>query len=287
MKVTLSNAFQNKEATHYDLSVGADWLAGGTSNGKLRKYYYDNKHIKTGRMDTRDFPNNFGIEPIIECITYELGTALGVDIADEKLGVAKISYKDKFVYTLVNVSNDFRANDVSLMELQDYNRLVEKQNQINTIDNIITICGKDAVLDMMLFDLIIMNEDRHNRNIAMLVFGDELVLSPIYDNGYSLLYDDVKRIKEYKRCARNTMCNAPIYGNTFKSLENMIKNATQNIMIPDVNVKQIVDKCEGTYKTFAAKYELNNIPLTEEWWESIISFIDWRLDYVKNLQADE
>ena len=38
-----------------------------------------------------------------------------------------------------------------------------------------------------------MNEDRHNSNVGFLMSDNgELKLSPIYDNGYSLLYDDIK-----------------------------------------------------------------------------------------------
>lgn len=287
MQLEFSSVFENTEPIYYNLCKGAMWIPGGTSNGKLRKYFYNNKHIKTGRMFTRDYQSYFGIEPIIECIVYDLGKALGMEMAKEELGVATIIYRDKEVTTIINISEDFRMTDTEMVELQDYNRLVSKEEQVTTVDSLIQLCGEDKVLNMMLLDLIILNEDRHNRNIAILFNQGIPSLTPIYDNGYSLLYDDVRRIKDYRRCSRNVTCNAPIYGSTFKSLERLIKLNVKDILLPTVDVSQIVYKYKETYETILSKYEVNNIPLTSEWWDSIIEFIDWRLDYVKNIQADE
>ena len=46
-----------------------------------------------------------------------------------------------------------------------------------------TGCGNNLI-NLLAFDLIIMNEDRHNSNIGFLMSDNgELKLSPIYDNG--------------------------------------------------------------------------------------------------------
>ena len=46
----------------------------------------------------------------------------------------------------------------------------------------------------------------------------ELKLSPIYDNGYSLLYDDIKgMLNDFKLAYRYCLCNAPLYEERFNA----------------------------------------------------------------------
>ena len=61
----------------YDFTKGHSFRDKMLCNGKLRKYVVKNefnnmdiKIIKTGRSESRDYRNVFGIEPLIECIVY-------------------------------------------------------------------------------------------------------------------------------------------------------------------------------------------------------------------------
>lgn len=90
-----------------------------------------------------------------------------------------------------------------------------------------TGCGNDLI-NLLAFDLIIMNEDRHNSNVGFLMSDNgELKLSPIYDNGYSLLYDDIKgMLNDFKSAYRYCLCNAPLYEERFNAAE---KNISENV----------------------------------------------------------
>ena len=70
-----------------------------------------------------------------------------------------------------------------------------------------------------------MNEDRHNSNVGFLMSDNgELKLSPIYDNGYSLLYDDIKgMLNDFKSEYRYCLCNAPLYEERFNAAERIFQ----------------------------------------------------------------
>ncbi len=270
-------------------------MNGGTSNGKLRKYIIPNeedvmltKHIKTGRDESRDYPMNFGIEPVIECINYRLAKALNMSVADQELGVAKIKFKSKECYTLINISNNFKQNGVSIIEIGSHNGSETKENQILTLRDLEKYVGKGFIRDISLLDFITMNEDRHNHNIAMLMDmkTNEIYAAPIYDNGYSLLYDDIKRIDNYKRCSKNVSCNAPLYEHTFYNLSKIVKEYTRYYTMPKIDIKEIVYSVRDNYYKIKSEYELNNVNLDDNWFEKIVEFIEWRIEEYEILQDE-
>ena len=271
-------------------------MNGGTSNGKLRKYIIPNeedvmltKHIKTGRDESRDYPNSYGIEPIIECIVYNLGIALNMDMAEQVLGVAKINVKGGEQYTLINISKNFKPSGCDLIEIGTHNSNLPKEYQINTLHDLEKFVDRGFVRDISLLDFITMNEDRHNHNIAMIINlnTDEIIPAPIYDNGYSLLYDDIKRIDNYKKCSKNVSCNAPLYESSFHGLKKLVKEYTRFHTIPEIDLKEIVYSIRDSYYTIKSEYELNNVELDDNWFDKIIEFIEWRIEEYEILQYNE
>lgn len=280
----------------YDFTTGDLYRDKMLCNGKLRKYVVKSEYnninieiIKTGRSESRDYRNSFGIEPLIECIVYELGHALNMNMVKQELGVAKIKLKTKTQETLVNISDSFVPYGEDLVEIGTYNgTLNDSVGRIVTLEDLVNIVGIGPVKDFLLLDYIIMNEDRHNHNIALLINSrtKEIKLAPIYDNGYSLLYDDVDRIDKFKNCSRNAVCNAPLYNYTFSHLERLVKKYTVGRSLDEINVEYIVNKYRDRYNLIKSKHNLNNIELTDNWFDCIIEFLKWRIDLYENLQVD-
>ena len=153
-----------------------------------------------------------------------------------------------------------------------------------------TGCGNDLI-NLLAFDLIIMNEDRHNSNVGFLMSDNgELKLSPIYDNGYSLLYDDIKgMLNDFKSAYRYCLCNAPLYEERFNAAERIFQKMSK-IYVPTINLNiernQVADRVMAVKKTYSELVyaDINNIQLKDIWWEKVIDFIIWRIEYVRDLR---
>lgn len=265
------------------------------SNSKgnlLKAIYTDDENtiifLKTGRLQVRDYPGYWGVESVIEVICYRLGYVFGLNIAEHSLGVCSGARLNKEFKTLVCSSPDFRA-EKTLVYLRSL--YVENDENIDfgrLCKN--TGCGEDLI-NMLAFDLVIMNEDRHNSNIGFLVQDDgKLKLAPIYDNGYSLLYDDIKgMLGDWKSATRHCLCNAPLYQENFKSAERIFMNYSK-IYKPTIKldierdiVEMAVYQTRNVYMNLESE-NINNIPIEPVWWDKVVDFIMWRIEYVRDLR---
>ena len=91
------------------------------SKGNLLKTEYQKDglihFVKTGRMQLRDFPGYWGIEPIIEVICFRLGRLMGLDMAEQTLSILSGKRYDKEILTFICDSPDFRQGK-SIVYLQ-------------------------------------------------------------------------------------------------------------------------------------------------------------------------
>ena len=264
------------------------------TKGKLTKWFVNNEYIKAARLDVRG-TEALGIEPIIEVIAYRLGKLLGLDIAEQRLGVAKFKKSEKEYVSLVSVSPNF-VEDRELFELKDFAEIYHINENISIEDligNKSIPTENEKLWSLMIFDFIIMNEDRHNQNIAWL-YGeaDEVSLSPIYDNGYSMLYDAVpKMCDDFERESKNCVCNASFYNDRFSYIETYIQRIKEknrledfiNLGISDGEILRIVEEVEMEYNDIKKEHRLMNIEVTREWWTSVAQFLEWRIQYVREI----
>lgn len=108
----------------------------------------------------------------------------------------------------------FTTEDVGFIDAHTYLKhcgITEPEDMLTTFTGqmqVAELCGKQLYADMMLFDSIIGNRDRHTGNFGMLVnnnTGDVIKLAPIFDNGISMLYGAAmtdllpQNISEYKK----------------------------------------------------------------------------------------
>lgn len=134
--------------------------------------------IKSGRGDGKSKTSI--LEPVSECICYELAKQMGIDCAEytlegsgeELLSVSKWFYDD-------TKERFFSAN--KLMRILGISRENLYDNLISNIPNI-----KLNLNNMIVYDYIVNNTDRHLKNFGFLEVDNELRFAPIYDNGLAL-----------------------------------------------------------------------------------------------------
>lgn len=269
---------------------GESFSVHSNSRGNLLKTEYSDggvmHFVKTGRIQVRDFPGYWGIEPVVEVICSRLGAKMGLDMASQCLDVLDVVRYGKRITTLISDSPDFREGR-TMVYLQT---LYVQNDEYIDLEHLCRYVGGEDLINMLAFDLVVMNEDRHNGNVAWLQDDDGAMrLAPIYDNGCSLLYDDIKgMMRDYKRAASFYLCNSPLYQEGFSSAERLFARMSE-IYEPTIGLDVKKDVVSGILSEVKAEYEklrigVNNIILPDEWWDAAADFICWRMDHVRALR---
>ena len=166
-----------------------------TTNGMLAKSWRRmNGRILLYKSGTEGFANS-GLEPYSEYYASQIAKAMELRYVEYGLS----QWKGK----LCSTCELFTSMDVSFISI---GRLV-KTGGIEAVRSYYLNLGDDfyqELIDMLVFDAIILNEDRHFGNFGVLIDShtNEIIApAPIFDNGLSLLCyamdDDFKNINEY------------------------------------------------------------------------------------------
>lgn len=262
------------------------------SKGNLLKleYFHDDKlyFAKGGRMHLRDYPGGeWGMEPVTEVICYKLAGLMGLSAAKQEL--IKVTGK-RYGHEIRNImctSPDFRDG----REMIYLNNLYIENERFLNFDYLCRKTDGTELMNLLAFDLTIMNEDRHNGNIAWFINElGELRMTPFFDNGYSLLYDDIKgMLKDFKAASKHCICNSPLYQDSFLSAERLFVKYSK-IYRPsatlDISESEIAGMIEIVYDEYSALWRdtVKNFKIPDEWWDRVKEFIIWRLEYVRNLR---
>lgn len=169
-----------------------------TTNGMLKKTWHrdENNNIELLKGRGTAYANG-GKEAYAEYYMAQIADLLGFKHIDYDL--------KKFHKELVSSCRLFTDENRGYMPIYYFlenNAIYDNNNKIN-VKEIEKIYGKEQFEDLMLFDAIIYNKDRHLGNFGMLIDNDTnkiLETAPIFDNGFSLLNcltkDDLKDIKK-------------------------------------------------------------------------------------------
>ena len=166
-----------------------------TTNGMLAKSWRRIKgNVVLYKSGTEGFANS-GLEPYLEFYASQIARKMELNHIDYDLS----KWKGKLCSTCVL----FTSEDVSFIPI---GRLVKNGG----IDAVITYYKKigddfyQELVDMLVFDAVILNEDRHFGNFGLLIDSHTnkiIAPAPIFDNGLSLLCyamdDDFKDIDSY------------------------------------------------------------------------------------------
>ncbi|MEA1891551.1 MAG: XRE family transcriptional regulator [Campylobacterota bacterium] len=204
-----------------------------TTNGMLAKAWRKNPQGKEGiylyKAGSSGFANS-GKEPYSEFYAYQIAKTMELNITPYALGkwkgnlnsVCELFCTKEFsfipIYYLVN-EGGWKA------VLKYYKNLGEEYY--------------DDLIDMIIFDAIILNTDRHFGNFGLLVDNKTNTIistAPIFDNGLSLfqdaLDDDLEKIEEYANT--KIMKNA---GGFLEFLETVIDNKSKKKITKLINFR--------------------------------------------------
>lgn len=176
-----------------------------TSSGMLPKCWHrENDKIYLYKGSSTEYANR-GKETYGEYYMAQIA-----DIMDFKhINYDLTKFNDKIVsaceiFTNENVGYFSMTCFVSDETIKNINNKEIKANRNAIIQDIIKTYGKEAFEDLMVFDAIICNTDRHLGNFGMIIDNNTneiLRPAPIFDNGFSIFNfptkDDLKDIDSY------------------------------------------------------------------------------------------
>lgn len=171
-----------------------------TTNGMLAKSWRRlNGKIVLFKSGTEGFANS-GLEPYSEFYASEVARAMGVNHIDYNLSRWK-----KRMCSTCELFTDLNVSFISI------GRLV-KSGGMKAVEDYYLELGDEfyqELIDMLVFDAIILNEDRHLGNFGLLIDNRTnkiIAPAPIFDNGLSLLCyamdNDFENIDEYVKTRR-------------------------------------------------------------------------------------
>jgi len=171
-----------------------------TTNGMLAKAWRKNPQHRDGIFLYKSGSKgcaNCGLEPYSEFYAYQVAHKMGIEATAYTLGKWKkdinsicklFSSKDYSFIPIYHFIKDCNWRDVLVF----YKELGEE--------------FYDSLIDMLVFDVIILNVDRHFGNFGLLIDNktNQIVkVAPIFDNGLSLFYDamsdDLEKIEEFSK----------------------------------------------------------------------------------------
>ena len=231
----------------FDVTNSNSYICDSSSKGNQAKWKIDNNFIK------QDF---LGHESVAEVVSSRLASCTK-DFNYVEYNLCSIIYKEmqyddccystnflKEGSTLYSLYRLFEIRDMDIeKELKNFSTdvaILKIQNILNLDDRTVEDIGR-----MLLFDAIILNDDRHFNNICFIRTEGGLVLSPVFDNGgsllsdlkyYPLIYGDFKNIISVK--------SKPFSTNFNKQIEGVLKLGIQPLQIDRSKFNRLLNDLE-------------------------------------------
>lgn len=268
-----------------------DWeLIGYGEDSTLEKEELKNKE---GEQYLIKYPRIFEVgsswEDVTEKVAAQTGTLIGLDM----MKVQIVFRNNRRGCLLRNFVDDYKADNafpgafLLQAECPDMYEKVQERTMKGTVLieyafemlsnlSVWKIIKKDFIY-MILFDLVIGNQDRHPYNWSLLYRGDEVMMSPLYDNGAALgfrfedekieelLKDQSKRNKYYKNtkvkfglCEKSQVKMIDLYTFLYVAFYDEVKEFNKKIENFDFNSfsHQIEENC---YLSRTQKKWLNQV----------------------------
>jgi len=167
-----------------------------TTNGMLKKCWRKlNGELFLYKGGTFGAANT-GLEPFSEYYAYQIADRMALNAVEYKL--------QRFKGQLVSVCKSFTDIDTSYVPIG----MIAEDYEVKTI---MKCYGESNFRDMIVFDAVICNIDRHTGNYGLLrdnKSGQYIGAAPIFDNGLSLfnyaMRDDFKDIETYAKSRLNS-----------------------------------------------------------------------------------
>lgn len=167
----------------------------GTSEGSGRSEKIWLKNPDTGQTGLFKFKKDIGTtDHVSECIAFQIAQVLDIPCARFELGTYK-GREGSVSYNIIEQENQTLIEGIYFISLLYPTYDVEKFIDVKTqhrysIEMILASIEKfvpvNGFLNMLLFDYLIGNTDRHQSNWAVVMDRERMQWSPLYDNSSSL-----------------------------------------------------------------------------------------------------
>lgn len=254
-----------------------------TSNGVLCKWVSEfkgvNYYFKSGSLNSIGYFSNR--QPYSEIMAYRIGKQLGFPNL-VKTFITEIDFKETETYleqkAVVSYTKDFKPNsNATYKGIHYYVDDLEIKKNYNNLYKFFTCKFKEYKIDidiMILFDFIIANTDRHLNNFGLIENGSEILFSPMFDNGLSLLSNlsdnELEKISEF--ALKKYLKSKPFSSDPKKQLKLIDLKS-----IPNNLVKSILHHKLDWDDIFFG------LELSDMRKDKIIELVEGRLEYVKDL----
>ena len=173
-----------------------------TTNGMLAKAWRRNSQKNRGIFLYKSGSKgcaNCGLEPYSEFYAYQIAHRMEIESTLYTLG--------KWKKEINSICELFSSKDFSFVSIYHF---VDNCNWRNILAFYKDLGEEfyDSLIDMLVFDVIILNIDRHFGNFGLLIDNETnqiVKVAPIFDNGLSLFYDamsddliDINRLSQTK-----------------------------------------------------------------------------------------
>lgn len=255
-----------------------------TSSGVLCKWNSiidgDTYYFKSGSLNA--FGMFTGRQPQAELMAYRIGLQLGIkNLVETKVSV--INFPGNDVYeeqeALVSYTKDFLPSSLYSYGgihkyFDDYDLRKNISNLYDLFINKFPFIEQDLI-NMLLFDFIILNIDRHLNNFGLIEKeGIPIGLNPIFDNGLSLLAnlsdDDLLNISDFYLDKK--MKVKPFKSNPYSQL-----NIIDFSKVPS-DLKESILNCNLDWTRV-----FEGLDLKDSRKDRIKSLVEGRLNHVKSL----
>lgn len=167
----------------------------GTSEGSGRSEKIWLQNPDTGQIGLFKFKKDITTtDHVSECIAYQIARVLNLPCAKFELGI----YQDRegsMSYNIIESSGEILVEGIYFIMLAyptyDSEAFIDSNTShkysVQMIEKAISpFVEKSSFLKMLLFDFLIGNSDRHQSNWAIVMSGEKMTWSPLYDNSSSL-----------------------------------------------------------------------------------------------------
>ena len=190
--------YKLQDLTH--LSWDEKTMTSGTGGTFLKSKVETSRspiYYKLSRYDK--YIGIFGHESVNEVIASRLLDLLGIPHVPYRLLHAKVRVDNVEYETWVSESRDYRLAGERRQHFDTYYALYENDGE-SPLDFACAHGWDTQIYQMMAFDYLIINRDRHGANFEVVFRDDRAELSPLYDHGLSFVCgccDDEQAVKKF------------------------------------------------------------------------------------------
>lgn len=246
------------------------------SCGTYLKAFYNNVYYKAPSIDV--FKGiTIGYETIYEVIAFRLCNYFGFECVEYTLDYTLINFANKVIPAYISKSYNFKKINEQKISLEDFILLnnIDRYNLIDIFNFLNKIGIIEQIKNMLFFDFIINNLDRHGANIELLKGADnKFRLAPIYDNNLSFFVtygNDINEISKINIKSFNQR------NNSFFSNNRIYDNIDILMSFGGITLNKLNKE---NYKIILTKDLWEYLP--EVIWLKLFELIEWRYDYANS-----